>query len=142
MSGDPVNVRDDDLVVRLRRQAIAASRASKMVAEDKSLRNQAAGDEGACYMGAEPNETVEWEAAARIEALERDFKSASGERQKYEDEARAGRKRIEALEAALRQAKQYVHDSACDTDEADTVEHRDALMSRIDALTGGHHAQD
>jgi hypothetical protein len=59
----------DDLIARLRNGAMSTARASRMLADDKSARNQAAGDVDACYMGVKPEETDEWRAANQIERL-------------------------------------------------------------------------
>ena len=61
-----------DLVERLREAARQSSEFSRRMAEDKSARNRAAGDEGANYGWAAPEQTLEGQAAARIEALEKE----------------------------------------------------------------------
>lgn len=64
------NFRDDntELVKRLRQKAQFASMASKMAANEKAARNRLAGDEDAVYLGLEPEDTDEWEAANALEA--------------------------------------------------------------------------
>jgi len=60
-----------DIVERLRAEAKGIAAVSRMVADDKSARNIAAGDKGACYMSLAPEQTLEWEAANEIERLKR-----------------------------------------------------------------------
>lgn len=59
----------DKLPERLRESARGTARASQMIADDKSARNQAAGDVGACYEGLRPEQTCEWQGADEIELL-------------------------------------------------------------------------
>jgi hypothetical protein len=51
------------LIALLRRDAEAVSDASKMLATDKSRRNQEAGDVGASYDWLRPSQTTQWKAA-------------------------------------------------------------------------------
>ena len=64
------------LVERLRQQAKGASEAERMMAEAKSARNQAAGDDGASYMWSKPEQTLEWQAADEIERLRTELSRA------------------------------------------------------------------
>jgi hypothetical protein len=59
----------DDLIERLRKGGEGTARATQMLADAKSHRNQAAGDQDACYMGLTPEQTVEWKAADLIAQL-------------------------------------------------------------------------
>lgn len=63
-----------DLIERLRSQANGAAKASQMIADAKSQRNQAAGDVDACYMGVTKERTLEWQAADEIERLESELR--------------------------------------------------------------------
>lgn len=58
-----------DLIERLKSQAEQAAKATQMIADAKSQRNQAAGDVDACYMGVTKERTLEWQAADEIERL-------------------------------------------------------------------------
>ncbi len=62
----------DRLPERLRQSAAATERATQMMADAKSARNQAAGDGDACYLGIKKEDTAEWQAADKIERLERE----------------------------------------------------------------------
>lgn len=60
----------DDLISRLRADAEATERATQMMADAKSARNQAAeGGEWPDYMGVKKENTSSWRAADKIEAL-------------------------------------------------------------------------
>ena len=60
----------DRIPERLRTAAEGVAKATQMMAEAKSQRNQAAGDVGACYEGLKKEQTAEWQAAAMIERYE------------------------------------------------------------------------
>lgn len=64
------------LIERLRQQAKGASEAERMMAQGKSARNQAAGDDGASYMWSKPEQTLEWQAADEIERLKTELSRA------------------------------------------------------------------
>ena len=70
------------LVERLRKQAQSVSQVSKALAADKSARNQAAGDIGAEYVGAIPEQTLEWQAADEIEQQRVYLEEFDGEAQR------------------------------------------------------------
>ena len=57
----------DRIPERLRTAAEGVERATQMMADAKSRRNQAAGDVGACYSGLTKEQTTEWQAADIIE---------------------------------------------------------------------------
>ena len=59
----------DRIPERLRTAAEGVAKATQMMAEAKSARNQAASDVGACYGGIPKEHTVEWQAADEIERL-------------------------------------------------------------------------
>ena len=59
----------DRIPERLRTAAEGVAKATQMMADAKSRRNQEAGDVGACYSGLKKEETVEWQAADMIERL-------------------------------------------------------------------------
>lgn len=53
----------DRIPERLRIAAEGVEKATQMMADAKSARNHAAGDEGACYEGLQKERTAEWQAA-------------------------------------------------------------------------------
>lgn len=58
-----------NLVDRLKQAAVSTAKASQMIADAKTSRNQAAGDLDAKYLGLEAHETLEWKAAEEIWCL-------------------------------------------------------------------------
>lgn len=61
----------DRIPERLRTAAEGVAKATQMMAEAKSARNRAAGDEGSCYGGIKKEQTAEWQAADKIERYEK-----------------------------------------------------------------------
>jgi hypothetical protein len=61
-----------DLIERLRRAAYSALKAQTWLAEAKTERNRAAGDEDALYLAGTLEETLEWKAATALEAAQRE----------------------------------------------------------------------
>lgn len=61
----------DRIPERLRTAAAGVEMATKMMADAKSARNQAAGDKDARYMGLRKEDTAEWQAADLIERLQK-----------------------------------------------------------------------
>lgn len=57
------------IVTRLRMTAQQHARASQMLAADKTVRNRAAGEPDALYLGATQEQTLEWKAADEIQRL-------------------------------------------------------------------------
>lgn len=57
----------DRIPERLRCAAEGVAKATQMMADAKSKRNQAAGDVGASYSGLKREQTAEWQAADMIE---------------------------------------------------------------------------
>ena len=64
----------DRIPERLRTAAEGVERATQMMADAKSNRNQAAGDVGANYQGLPKERTAEWQAADMIEKYETTLK--------------------------------------------------------------------
>jgi hypothetical protein len=60
----------DRIPERLRTAAEGVEKATQMMADAKSKRNQAAGDVGANYQGLPKERTAEWQAADMIERYE------------------------------------------------------------------------
>ena len=60
----------DRIPERLRQSAESVAKATQFMAERKSGRNRAAGDEGSCYQGVKVEQTAEWQGAALIEKFE------------------------------------------------------------------------
>lgn len=70
----------DDLVTKLRKSAEGTARATQMLADAKSARNQAAeGGDWPSYQGLKPEQTTEWKAADEIERLREKVKILEAE---------------------------------------------------------------
>lgn len=60
----------DRIPERLRQSAEGVAAATKLMADAKSQRNRAAGDEGSCYQGVKVEQTAEWQGDALIDRYE------------------------------------------------------------------------
>jgi NTP pyrophosphatase (non-canonical NTP hydrolase) len=102
------------LIALLRRDAESVSDASKMLATDKSRRNQNAGDAGASYDWLQPQQTTQWKAAdaladlaaklAEAERLAERWEHQSGVNFNGYQEHKARADRAEAAQVAAQEA--------------------------------------
>lgn len=71
-----------DIVELLKEMAVAYSRGSKMMADAKTQRNRLDGEPDSDYRGLEPEQTVEWRAAALIQSQSAEIARLKGEMEK------------------------------------------------------------
>jgi hypothetical protein len=129
-----------ELIARLQEDARATAKASQMIADAKSSRNQAHGDVDATYLGLKPKEILQWKAAEVLAAQAQEIEQMAEEAKERRAEWYAEKQRAEAAEARVRELKAEIdrlQTVVCsEQDRGDTIEA--VTIERCAAIVGDH----